>query len=398
MSVKFIRHRAVLAFFIFDVQAGFLYVGGALLVSFMRSFGTTPSQLGLVLGAGWVAGVLGSLMGGHLSDRIGPKQTVLFSGGLAALGLLGQALARNWVQAGVALLTVTGAQTILFPAATALLGFALEKEVGSALGFLNTAFSAAAIPGALVTGMVVRSFGWPAVFGGKVALYLVSLAFLAVMLPEARGKAGDEAPMGGGWREMLTHPGLLLVGLSVLVVTLGGYCYTFYPYFVQARFSADVRALALFDSLYNAIWTLSNWPAGMLADRLGRDNMAIAGYLLVGMAWLIFPFAPSLPFAYVIYSLYCLGNSMGFYATVFAMDLAPEELKGRAVGFFNALMNVGGAVGDVAGGRLWEMLGARVSFVLAFVGYMTGAMLLRMASRGKGGQTRGQDLATDDLM
>ncbi len=359
-----------------------------MLVSFMRSFGTTPSQLGFVLGASWVAGVLGSLAGGHLSDKIGPKRTVLLSGCLAALGLLGQGLARNWLQAGMALLTVIGAQATLFPAATALLGFVLKDDVGSALGFLNTAFSAVAIPGAVITGMVAKRFGWPAVFGGKTALYLASLALLAAMLPDARGKAEGEARKGGGWRGILAHPGLLLVGLSVLVVTLGGYCYAFYPYFVQARFSADVRALALFDSLYNAVWTLSNWPAGMLADRLGRGNIAIAGYLLTGMAWLAFPFAPSLPFAYAVYSLYCLGNSMGFYATLFAMDIAPEELKGRAVGFFNALMNLGGALGDTAGGRLWELLGAKFSFVVAFVGYVTGATLLRIAS---GQRARGED-------
>jgi len=41
-------NRAVLAFLLFNLLAGALFVGGALLVSFMRSFGTTPAQLGLI--------------------------------------------------------------------------------------------------------------------------------------------------------------------------------------------------------------------------------------------------------------------------------------------------------------------------------------------------------------
>lgn len=53
--MKALRNRAVLAFFLFNLLAGMLYVGGALLVSFMRSFGTTPAQLGLILSAGWGA-------------------------------------------------------------------------------------------------------------------------------------------------------------------------------------------------------------------------------------------------------------------------------------------------------------------------------------------------------
>ncbi len=42
-----LRNRAVVAFLLFNILAGILFVGGALLVSFMRSFSTMPSQLGL---------------------------------------------------------------------------------------------------------------------------------------------------------------------------------------------------------------------------------------------------------------------------------------------------------------------------------------------------------------
>jgi len=377
--MRFLRHRAVLAFLIFNVQAGILFVGGALLVSFMNTFGTTPSQLGLILGAGWGVSVLGSFAGGHLADDIGPKKTVLLTSFIVSLGLLGEALSRNWLQAGASQLLVMSAQAALFPAATALLGFIIEEELGSALGFLNTVFSLVAIPGAAITGAVVKRLGWPVLFGGKFALYLAAIATLAAMLPEARGISGRGDSEPGGWRGAFSHPGLLLVGTSVFVVTLGGYCYAFYPYFVQDKFSADVRALAFFDSLYNAVWMLSNWPAGMLADKVGRGTVAITGYLLTGVAWFLFPFAPSLPLAYLVYSFYCLGNSMGFYATVFAMDVAPEELKGRAVGFFNSSMYLGSALGDTAGGHLWQRLGARFSFTLAFVAYLAGSLLLGSA-------------------
>ncbi len=55
---------------------------------------------------------------------------------------------------------------------------------------------------------------------------------------------------------------------------------------------------------------------------------------------------------YLLYSLYCLGNSLGFYASVFALDVAPERFKGRAVGLFDAAMYSGSALGDGAGGLL----------------------------------------------
>jgi len=99
--MEVLRNRAVLALLVFNLMAGVLFVGGALLVSFMRSFGTTPSQLGLILGVGWGADVLGSLAGGYCADQIGPKRAVLVTTLLVCLGLLGEALFRTWLQAGV---------------------------------------------------------------------------------------------------------------------------------------------------------------------------------------------------------------------------------------------------------------------------------------------------------
>jgi predicted MFS family arabinose efflux permease len=384
--MKALRNRAVLAFLLFNLLAGILYVGGALLVSFMRSFGATPAQLGLILGAGWVASVLGALIGGDLADRIGPRKTVLLTTALVTLGLLGKALSRHWLQAGAWHLLGMGAQAALFPASVALLKGEMGEEVGSPLGFLNTAFSVVAIPGAALTGWVVERWGWPTLFLGKFATYLVALPLLLLLLPKVSGEAEEQEEEKGKWRQALAHPPLLLVCASVFVVTLGGYCYAYYPYFVQERFAANVQRLALFDSIYNGVWMLSNWPAGLLADRVGRGRVAMTGYGLMGLAWFLFPFSPFLPLTYLFYALYCLGNSMGFYASVFVIDVAPETLKGRAVGLFNAAMYLGSALGDGVGGTLWQLLGARFSFALAAGAFLLGTSLLfggRRVARGR---------------
>jgi len=379
--MEILLNRAVLALLVFNVLAGSLFVGGALLVSFMRSFGTTPSQLGLILGVSWVASVLGSLVGGALADRVGPRRTVVLTTGMVAVSLLGMALSRHWLQAGASHLLGMGAQAALFPAAVVLLKGAVGDKVGSPLGFLNTAFSVIAIPGAALTGWVVERHGWGVLFLGKFATYLVALPLLVLLLPEVRGQADEQDEPGGAWLEALSHLPLLLVCISVFAVTVGGYVHAYYPYFVQERFAADVRGLALFDSLYNAVWTLSNWPAGVLADRVGRGRVALAGYGVTGVAWFLFPLAPSLLATYLLYSLYCLGNSLGFYASVFALDVAPERFKGRAVGLFDAAMYSGSALGDGAGGLLWQRWGAGFSFALAGGAYLLGAVLLALGGR-----------------
>jgi MFS family permease len=375
---KILRHRVVLAFLLFNSLAGILFVGGALLVSFMRSFGTTPAQLGIVLGAGWAASVLGAFLGGHLTDRISPRRAVLLVVALVAVSLLGKALSRHWIQAGVCYLLGMGAQAAHAPAGMALLKDAVGDEMGGSLGFLNAAFCAAAVPGAALTGWVVGKWGWSSLFMGKFVLYLAILPVLFLALPEiqAEGQVQEEKVH---WGDALHYPALWWICTSVFLLTLGAYCHSYYPYYVQERFAADVRQLAWFDSLYNAVWMLSNWPAGMLADRIGAGRIAMVGYALMGFAWFLFPFGPSLFSLYVLYVLYCLGNSMGFYATVFAQDVVPAPFRGRAVGLFNALMYLGSAIGDGIGGWLWQGLGARFSFVLAAGANILGSLLLSIA-------------------
>jgi len=309
--VKALRNRTVLAFLLFNLLAGALYVGGALLVSFMRSFGTTPAQLGWILAAGWGASVLGALAGGQLADNVGPRRTVLLSAALVAAALL-----------------------------------------------------------------------------GKFATYLVALPVLFLLLPEVKRQLHEEGQKAR-WQEALACPALLWVCASVFVVTLGGYCHAFYPYFVQEQFTADVRKLAVFDSIYNGVWMLSNWPAGLLADQLGRGRMAMMGYGLMGLAWLFFPLGPSLSLLYLFYAVYCLGNSIGFYASIFAQDVAPAGHKGRAVGLFNATMHLGTSLGDGAGGLLWQKWGARFSFTLAAAANLLGASLLFGARERRGPTAEG---------
>lgn len=378
--MKVLRNRAVIALLSFNLMAGMLFVGGALLVSFMRSFGTTPAQLGLILSTGWAASVFGALSGGYLTDRIGPRKMVLSSVALVALGLLGKSLSQHWLQAGAWYLLVMGAQAALGPAGRASLKAAVGEQVGSSLGFLNTALSAVAVPGAALTGWVVMRWGWSALFAAKFATYVVALFMLLLLLPEVRVQARAQE-RSANWRFALSNPALLSICVSVFVVTLGGYCHAFHPYFVQDRFGSDVHRLALFDSIYNGVWMLSNWPAGMLADRLGRGRIAASGYALMGLGWLLFPAAPSLLAIYAFYTIYCLGNSMGFYASVFALDVAPEQVKGRAGGLFDAAMYLGSTLGDGAGGLLWQHWGPQASFAVATLANGLGALLLLLPGR-----------------
>ncbi len=100
-----------------------------------------------------------------------------------------------------------GAQAAHAPAGMALLKNAVGDEMSGSLGFLNTAFCAAAVPGAALTGWVVAKWGWPILFMGKSVLYLAVLPVLFRWLPEKRFESQGQNE-GTRWQDAWRHPSL----------------------------------------------------------------------------------------------------------------------------------------------------------------------------------------------
>jgi MFS family permease len=166
------------------------------------------------------------------------------------------------------------------------------------------------------------------------------------------------------------------MSLSVLLVTVGGYVSSFYPDYVKKTFSVDQFQMGLFDSVYAALWAVSSYPMGLLSDKVGRKKVIVPGYALMGLAWLLFAVPQSLPWLFILYAVYSLGNSMGVYTTALVMDIASEQKKGTGVGIFNCFMYLGVFLSGIIGGVLWESIGALASFIVAFVTFTAAALII----------------------
>ena len=372
-----LTHPTVLGLLCLQVCGAALDVGIALFALFMADRGASARELGWVLGSGWAIAVGASLLGGQAADRWGPRRTILAGTASVMLGLLGEALSRTWFPAGASYLLVQAGQAVLYPAVLRGIGAATREQAGSVLGFLHTCYSALGIPGALLAGWVAERWGWGVLYEAKAALYLGACAVLFVLLPKGnmapRSARSEETRL---WWPLLRHVALRYTCAAVILVTLCGYASSFYPYDLRARFGLGPAVLARFAAIYNAVWLLSNWPAGIASDRWGRRPVAVLGYGLMALAWAFFPWVSRVASLYALYALYSLGNSLGYYATLVAMEAVPRPEQGRAVGLFNACIQGGAALGESAGGALWGIVGATWSYLLAALGALAGALLL----------------------
>jgi predicted MFS family arabinose efflux permease len=276
------------------------------------------------------------------------------------------------------------------PAALRLIAEAVPDRVGDALGFLNTAYSVVAIGGALLAGWLAQEAGWSTVFLAKTGLNLSALLAMALAIPPPRGRPTPtprSQPEGWGWLLLRRAP-LRYIYAAVIVGTVLGYAPSFLAY--DPRLAGNPLALAWLPSIYNAVWLLSNWPIGLLSDRVGRWKVVAGGYALASLAWFLFPWPREAAHLYLLYALYGLGDSATSYAELLAMEKAPKEKQGQALGLFNALRFVGSGVGESCGGLLWSRIGAGASYTLAALGASTACLLvLHQASRGSKPGSRG---------
>lgn len=373
--VRTLRHPTVLVLAFFQVCAGLLEVGTALFGAFMFSLKAGPEVMGLVLGVGWGIGALGSLLGGQLADRLGARRTLLGGVALTALGLVVEGLSLCWPVAALGFLLIQGSQMASHPAVLRLVEEATSGRMGNAIGFLDTVYALVAVGGALLAGHLAEAVGWPAVFLSKAGLYLLALFLMLALLPRGRPAPSAEARSERrGWPALLRNASLRYICASVVVVTVLGYAPSFLAY--DPRLAGSPQGLSRFPAIYNAAWLLSSWPAGLLGDRIGRWKVVIGGYALMGLAWLLFPWPQEVFPLYLLYALYCLGNSAGFYATLLAMECVPQDEQGRAVGLFDTCMLAGATIGEGCGGLLWGGLGAGPSYLLAALGLGLGCLLL----------------------
>ena len=113
----------------------------------------------------------------------------------------------------------------------------------------------------------------------------------------------------------------------------------------------------------NVVYALAAYPAGVLSDRVGRDNILALGIISLIIADLVLAFGATIPLVMlgvVFWGLH-MGLTQGLLATLVA-DTAPEELRGTAFGVFNFAGGIAMLLASVVAGALWDAFGPAATF------------------------------------
>ncbi len=126
----------------------------------------------------------------------------------------------------------------------------------------------------------------------------------------------------------------------------------------------DITVIAIY-IFYNAVYALSAFPLGMLADKLGLKKMFLTGIALFAIVYLGMAFGHSFVIYGLLFLLYGLyyGCTEGI-AKAWITLLCNANEKATAIGVFSGLQGIAAFMASAFAGFMWYSYGFRVAFVI----------------------------------
>ena len=359
----------------------FLNKFGAFVVPFLTLYltkqGYSVAEAGMAVGAYGVGGLFASLLGGHLADALGRRQTIGLSMFLGAVTMM---LLSQMHQLGlIILLTALTGLTAEFyrPASSALLTDLVPPEQRvTAFSALRMAFNAGFAFGPATAGFLA-AYGFFWLFAGDSATCVLFGVVALFLLPDATYNRQANASWSEAWA-VLRHDRRLhqmlaanfAVGLVFFQVAS-----TYGLYVMRLGFSPSTYGMLV--SLNGLMVVLVELPLTTLTRRFPSRRVLALGYVIIGLGFALNYFAHTIPMLALGMMTFTLGEMLTMpMASAYIANLAPAHMRGRYLGVSSLTWSLALIVGPGLGMKLFSHNPAVYWFACAVMGVAAAGIIL----------------------
>lgn len=359
-------------------------VGGTMLFPFFALYITDKFNVGmldagLMLGMMSAFGLVGSLIGGALTDRLGRKKLILFGLVFSALSSLSLGLTSNinFMYPLVAIVGLIG--SVSDPAHNAMIADILpEEKRQEGFGILRVVANLAWIIGPVIGGFVAKQFDYFYLFATDAVISCVVAALFFRMLPETKPQHPQEA---------------VAAGHESVWKTVRGYFFVLSDLGFVAFVIANMLMLLVYQQMYGTLSVYLRNEHGMQTDAYGILMTASAitvvlfqfsvsrwlrdkpPFLMMGLGTLFFMIGFTMIGFVSAYSLFALalvvitiGEMIVFPVSQgLAANFAPEDMRGRYMAAFGFSWAIPQIFGLVAAGYILDYLDPNLVWYLGGV-------------------------------
>lgn len=355
---------------------------------YLAELGMTPSAISTMFGLGTLTLTVASVLGGHLADVVGRKRLIVPLTYCVALCYLLYHLTSD-VCLIFLIFVLYNAFLMYIPALDAIVADSIPEE-RRGLGYAVTSLSAVGlIVGPFIALHVLKSHSENLVSAER-SLFLLAfisgllaatirLIGLKETLPETK-RMPLISSVFSEYRRALTYVVTRMrtyLACRVLFSAIFGLTMLAQYYAIlYLRLRYETWALALM--LGNLAGYVVSPLAGVITDKVGRRTAIALGFVCVCVSTFLLAMTPVGDPAYVLAAMVFEGLSWGVawigFMAMFA-DLVPQELRGKGSALLSLVCDASLSVGSVLCGVLYEGVGPRAPFWVAFFSSLAGLLL-----------------------
>lgn len=385
------REVWLLAFITFVNRAGTMVVP-FLSLYLTKDMGLSLEQVGWVMSCFGAGSVLGSWLGGKLTDKLGFYDVMI--GALLTSGLAFIALqyVQGFVPFGIGVFVLMVLSDAFRPAMfVAIRGYATPETRTRAVTLIRLAINLGFSMGPAIGGLIIAGWGYGGLFWVDGLTSLAAMALLWAKLPRKAAMKDGEATRSTATRSPYRDGTYLFFLLTTVLI-----CIPFLQYF---------SSIPLF---YNEVHHMSEFAIGVLLGMNGllifllemplikycedraydRMRILVLSVSLFALSFVVLNVFPNIAFLWVGMLLATVGEMLNFpFMNRFAFDRAEHGATGSYMALFTISWSVAHIIGHTLGLNLIAQFGYTTTWYI-FTGMLVVAMgmlvvLKRMVAREK---------------
>jgi MFS family permease len=351
------------------------------------ALGAPALAVGLVEGIADGSSAVVKLWSGWYSDRITWRKRLAVGGyGTTVVGLGLLVAITSWPQVIFARALAWMGRGLRQPIRSAMLAGSVGRpDLGKAFGFHEALDTAGALVGpAVAFVMLSLGTGFRAIFWVALIPGVLCVVLFATVTRDPRNDAGAHRPPP---RQPLPAPFWRLLA-PVAMFGVGNFATAFFTLraaqMVQPELShaAALTAAVGFYLAHNAVGAAVSFPAGWLADRIGKPTVLASAYATFAAACVVGVFGHG--FAALALMALFVGAQNPVVSSVessLTSSIVEERRLGTAFGVLNAVNGVGDLASSVVAGVLWTFISPAATFWVGAGLCLAAAGLLRARIR-----------------
>ncbi|WP_168188585.1 MDR family MFS transporter [Thermoflavimicrobium daqui] len=359
------RNVWILAIGTFIYLTGLSFLWPLVTIYVVKVLGSSEAVAGGILFVYQGMGVLGSLLGGFLHDKMGGKKTVVI-GSICAAGMSLAFLLRSELLFFALILGLYGFfVNIVFPSLHAMATEIWPEGGQKAFNLLYIFRNVGVAVGSALGGFLAQ-FSFTYVFIGIALVFVIFLFLIVLLVPNVRQAISPKEQHYQKIRKDQLIPIIVLcIGLSI--------CWIVYVQW-QTNISSYMANLGFSLSEYSFLWTINGLVIllfqPLLAWVIGKWQVALRAQLLLGV--MLFIGSTLLISQVQFYVGFLLGMVILTWGEILvwtgvpaiAAQLAPAGKLGRFQGFVESAGTFGRMLGPLIGGILYEKFHSQIMLII----------------------------------